>query len=113
MSNVAMKPDERFVEESRKIIAFWKKDPWPEQLVLDVASALSNSYDQGRRAGLEEAIKDVEAEPELPGDMPDEMWTAIRNDRDACQESHKITVRGTKTNIVQAVRQRISKGEGV
>ena len=71
-----------------------------------IALALSKAEARGRLAGLEEAIKDVEAEPELPGDMPDEMWYAIRNDRDACQESHKITVRGTKKNIVEAIRSR-------
>lgn len=45
----------------------------------------------------------VTAEPELPGDMPDEMWNAIRNDRDACVELLRITVRATKRNIVERI----------
>ena len=50
-----------------------------------------------RVAELEKAIND---EPELPDDMPDEMWEAIRNDRDAMAEALRIVVRLTKSGIL-------------
>ena len=50
---------------------------------------------------LNAAIKAVNDEPELPGDMPDEMWNAIRNDRDAVAEALRITVRQTKSGIIK------------
>ena len=53
---------------------------------------------------VEEVIGVVESEPEMPDQMPDEMWNAIRNDRDACGESHRIAVRITKRNIVNNLR---------
>lgn len=50
---------------------------------------------------LETAIKAVEAEPELPGSMPDEMWNAIAGDRDATEEALRIAVRQTKAGIIE------------
>lgn len=40
-------------------------------------------------------------EPELPGEMPDEMWEAIRSDRDAATEALRIVVRQTKGGILK------------
>lgn len=45
---------------------------------------------------LMQAIVD---EPELPGGMPEEMWDAICNDRDAATEAFRIVVRQTKEGI--------------
>lgn len=45
----------------------------------------------------------VNEEPECPGDMPDEMWEAIRDDRDAVAEAIRIAVRQTKQNILNRV----------
>ena len=47
------------------------------------------------------AIRAVNDEPELPGEMPDEMWNAIRNDRDAVAEALRIAVRQTKSGIIK------------
>ena len=41
-------------------------------------------------------------EPELPGGMPDEMWDAIKGDRDATEEGMRIVVRRTKQGILDA-----------
>lgn len=41
----------------------------------------------------------IESEPEVPGHMPDEMWDAMRNDRDAVEECIRIAVRQTKEGI--------------
>lgn len=49
---------------------------------------------------LDAAIKAVDAEPELPGSMPDEIWDAIKNDRDAAEELLRIVVRQTKVGII-------------
>jgi hypothetical protein len=47
----------------------------------------------------------VESEPEMPGQMPDEMWDAIRNDRDACAEAMRIAVRQTKSGILGRINK--------
>ena len=90
-----------FRERARNIYDLIKECEYASTSIDHIAQALLES----RNEALEEAERAVEAEPELPGDMPDEMWAAIRNDRDACQESHKITVRGTKKNIIHNIRQ--------
>lgn len=41
------------------------------------------------------------AEPELPGDMPDEMWDAIQHDKDAATEAMRIIVRQTRDGILR------------
>lgn len=48
----------------------------------------------------------VDAEPELPGDMPDEMWLSIRDDRDAATEAMRIVVRQTKCGIKARISER-------
>jgi hypothetical protein len=45
----------------------------------------------------------VDEEPEYPGDMPDEMWEAIRGDRDAMAEALRVTVRLTKKGIRERI----------
>lgn len=45
----------------------------------------------------------VDEEPELPGDMPDKMWDAIHNDRDAAFQALRIAVRQTKSGIRQRI----------
>lgn len=52
-------------------------------------------------AVVEESIAD---EAELPGEMSDDMWNAIKNDRDACTKSHQIAVKQTKQNILERFR---------
>lgn len=48
----------------------------------------------------------VEKEEELSGDMPDEMWEAIKNDRDATAQAMRIAVRCTKQNILTKLKAR-------
>ena len=40
-------------------------------------------------------------EPELPGEMPEEMWEVLRNDRDAATKAMRIAVRQTKGGILK------------
>ena len=40
------------------------------------------------------------AEPELPDDMPDEMWEAYRSDRATMQEAMRVVVRLTRDGIL-------------
>ena len=54
-------------------------------------------------------IKAVKDEPELPGDMPDEMWDAIKNDKDAIAKALQITVKQTKENIIERFRQALTE----
>lgn len=48
------------------------------------------------RGKLSKAIND---EPEYPGKMPDEMWEAMKGDRDAVTEALRLTVKLTKKGI--------------
>lgn len=54
---------------------------------------------EGQRLTVDEAIAAIDAEPELPDDMPDEMWDACRKDRDTMQEALRVVVRLTKEGI--------------
>ena len=59
---------------------------------------------------LETVRAAIEREPELPGDMPDEMWEAIRNDRDAMRQALVIAVKETKANIKNRLADFINEG---
>lgn len=62
------------------------------------------------------ALAAIEQEPELPGDMPDDMWEAIKGDRDAVQEAMRIAVRQTKGGIrdrYYALRAQLSETETI
>lgn len=61
--------------------------------------ALARVREEAERRGAERALRELDAEPEMPGEMPDEMWEAIRNDRDAVGEALRIAVRLTKENV--------------
>ena len=50
------------------------------------------------------------SEEEYPGDMPDEMWDAIKGDRDAMTEALRITVRLTKRRIKEKAQARGLRG---
>lgn len=51
------------------------------------------------------AFQAVDDEPEYPGEMPDEMYEAIRQHKDTMEEALRITVRLTK----QAIRLRLEQ----
>lgn len=52
-----------------------------------------------KRISLKKVLDAIAAEQELPGGMPDKMWAALRDDRDACTKSHQLAVAATKTGI--------------
>ncbi len=49
----------------------------------------------------------IDLEPELPGGMPNEMWEAIRNNREACELAFKVTVKETKAGILKRLEKAI------
>ena len=59
---------------------------------------------------LREALEAVEAEPELPGEMPEEMWDALEamrgsvGEREAMTEAFRIVVQLTKKGIADRLR---------
>ena len=59
---------------------------------------------------LREALEAVEAEPELPGEMPEEMWDALEamrgivGEREAMTEAFRIVVHLTKKGIAARLR---------
>lgn len=61
---------------------------------------------EATRIERERCLQAVKDEPELPGDMPDEMWATIAGDRDAITEALRVAVRQTKAGI----RERIIGG---
>ncbi len=60
-----------------------------------------NGKSKRAEAVVEAAIND---EPEGPDGMPDEMWEAIKGDRDAAEELYRIAIRLTKEGILQRYR---------
>ena len=52
----------------------------------------------------------IDLEPELPGGMPDEMWTSICNDRDACEVAFKTAIKLTKAGIKSRLADLIDSG---
>ena len=93
-------------EERAKRIVYQAEDNIPldefeQGYQVELITKALKAYGDER---VEEVIGVVESEPEMPDQMPDEMWDAIRNNRDACGESHRIAVRITKRNIVNNLR---------
>lgn len=58
---------------------------------------------EAKRLERERCLAAVSAGPELPGDMPDEMWDALSNDRDVATEALRIIVRQTKEGIINRI----------
>lgn len=52
---------------------------------------------------MREILDAIECEPELPGNIPEEMFEVIREDRNAMAETIRIAVRQTKANILKRV----------
>ena len=61
-----------------------------------ILNALLNAGDSTMMVKLATVRAAIDLEPEVPGDMPDEMWEALRNDRDAMRQAFVITVKETK-----------------
>jgi hypothetical protein len=59
---------------------------------------------------LETVRAAIDLEPELPGDIPDEMWDALRNDRDAMRQALVIAVKETKAGIKSRLADFINEG---
>lgn len=73
-----------------------------EPTKLPEAQTESAKADSVKRVvSCERARAAILAEPELPGDMPDEMWEVMRNDRQAAAECLRIAVRQTKAGIIK------------
>lgn len=49
-------------------------------------------------------------EPELPGEMPDEMWLRINGDRKLTTISHQMSIKQTKENILGEILK-LSEGD--
>lgn len=64
----------------------------------DVADVLAIHH-EATRLERERCLAAVDAEPELPGEMPDEMWEVLSSDRDAATKALQIIVRKTKSGI--------------
>ena len=46
----------------------------------------------------------IEAEPELPDEMPDELWQAIRQDKAVAMKCLRLAVRQTKQGILRRLK---------
>lgn len=76
-----------------------------KETLLDIVHCLSTAENERHRC-----LQAVADEPELPGRMPDEMWTTIRDDRDAVENALKITVQKTKSGIIERMGFTIPSG---
>ena len=60
---------------------------------------------------LSAALKAVADEPELPGEMPDEVWEALRSDRAMMETIMRGVVQTAKQNIRDRI-ERVAQGRG-
>ena len=58
---------------------------------------------------LSAGLKAVDDEPELPGEMPDEVWEALRSDRATMETVLRGIVQTTKQNIRDRI-ERVAQG---
>ncbi len=73
----------------------------------DLLTVLEQFAQQIRQETVEEAQRVVEAEPELPGDMPAELFAAFREaaaTRNAAEDYCRSLVIVSKRSIAQAIR---------
>lgn len=66
-------------------------------------SELSGELGRAARSERDRCLAAVAVEEELPGRMPDEMWEAIRNDRDVMEEALRTAVRLAKQGIKERI----------
>lgn len=57
----------------------------------------------------ERVLRAVDEEPELTDEMPEEMWAAVRDDREAMVEAFRIVVRQTKAGIRARIEELLEK----
>lgn len=69
--------------------------------VKHAADALSESAAMVER---NRCCNAVEVEPELDDAMPDDMWEALRNDRDAMETAMRVVVQKTKQAILARIK---------
>ena len=60
---------------------------------------------------LSAALKAVADEPELPGEMPDEVWEALRSDRAMMETVLRGVAQTAKQNIRDRI-ERVAQGRG-
>ena len=93
---------------------------WENEIRVETGDELRKAIDfeypeearqlQTKNKRLKEiAVKAILDEPECPGDMPDEMWETIKNDRDAATRTYQIVVKQTKENIIGRFEQALRK----
>ena len=83
------------------------RDPIQDELV-GLHHLAESSDTPARPEWVDAILKAVDDEPEVPGPMPDEMWKAFRNDRDAIEEGIRIAVRQTKEGIRQRIQEALA-----
>ena len=60
---------------------------------------------------LSAALKAIDDEPELPGEMPDDVWESLRSDRAMMETVLRGVVQTTKQNIKGRI-ERVAQGRG-
>lgn len=54
---------------------------------------------------VDEIVAIIAIEPELEGEMPEDMYIALQGDRDACAQALRIIVKQTKKNIINRIME--------
>ena len=94
---------EKKTPKEQYLDAKWVCDNADKFYYRDVA--LAREFVDGFEAALQVVREEVHKEPEFPGSMPDEMWEIIKNDRHACEKSHRMAVWETKQNILTRIEK--------
>lgn len=90
------------IEKIGQDLSLWWKTGWIQEILL-----------AQRIAGMREAVglclNAIAAEPEFPGDMPDEVWNEVNGDRGKTDLALKGSVRLTKKGIIERLQAQLQK----
>ncbi|HLP43597.1 MAG TPA: hypothetical protein VK465_18995 [Fibrobacteria bacterium] len=79
---------------------------------LGADPVVRNTLQDAKQEILDAVRVAVDAEPELPGKMPEELRAALQGDEDACTEALRIMVRLTKQGIQDRILATLSRTKG-
>lgn len=77
--------------------------------ILTLRAAIHRYAREREAAALEKAARACADEPECPGEMPDDMYSAMQTDREVAAEAIRVGIRLTKSGIASRIRALIQK----
>jgi hypothetical protein len=98
-----MTKQEKIIAKQAELIELYKSiiPDYFSPYMADVKNALANLQSEPKEEMYpkESVMKAINDEPELPGEMPDEIYYSFKDDKGALAELLRITVKETKKGI--------------